>query len=169
MNSVIANIYKKLVNVGRLKEEQVPKEAKEFFLKPDKENTSVEVEPEETIEKPGAFIIPDIIKLINIEESGIYKLGIDINEIFMPNTIGSHMQPENVHVDVRRVEVNLLQFKHSSIKIEQIVGPHDGFDVKVMAELNNNYNCNQLFRIDAAITADNYDDQMYVTIYYNKK
>lgn len=168
MNRIIANIYKKLLNKGKITESDVPEEAKEIYSE---EEAIAAKEDAALIPKSsgikGAFNIPNITRYIDMEENE-FSDSISVEEIFTTDVLGDNEQPKDVSLALKRFESNKLIFPDGT---DATVNNGKSLSIKVEWAKSTDVNSSSasyLFRVDINIATSNYEP-MRVSVYYYKK
>lgn len=165
MNVVIANIYKKLADIGRIEESSIPEEAKEILSEEKAETMNTTIE--EVVELPGPINIPDI-ETDNIEFSnGKYIANINLKNVFTNELLDGKPYPEISEVYIKRVEHNVKRFP-MGMDSWKLIGDKEEFSIELIPNYIVDNDSSKLFRVDIVIDATNYDGEMYLSIYYNK-
>lgn len=163
MNRIIANIYKKLLNKGKITEEEVPEEAKELYEQEEEVVEEDEVMLGATPEcKTGAITIPNMERTVEFTNSCTDSISAD--DIFTAELLGDRVTPAGVKLKIKRVEANRVVFPGG-------LGVSSNWDGKLNISARGvvaSKEQNNLFRVDLNITSGNYEDMM-VSIYYIKK
>ena len=165
MNRIIANIYKKLLNKGKITEDEVPEEAKELYEQ--EEEVAAEEEDEVMLGatpecKIGAITIPNMERTVEFTNSCTDSIAAD--DIFTTELLGDRITPTEVKLKIKRVEANRVVFPGG-------LGVSSNWDGKLNINARGvivSKEQNNLFRVDLNITSGNYEDMM-VSIYYIKK